>query len=192
MVNQETIDFLMENLHDAHAIFNTIIHEMQAANIPYEYEFLRQKEQNSYESISNNILKMNSCLYEYDYLKDTNEEFFDYENHIYFKYIILYIVSIVFIRVYHEIFNIERFNEFWHYLVGLFLGSTYIGLLNKDLNEHRGGTKEKRYLINRVKSLKEDYKSSHDNAVVEIDYIFALNDNLWDELDKGKKLVKNK
>ena len=78
------------------------------------------------------------------------------------------------------------------YLLGLFFGSTFVGLINRDLNEQKYGSKEKRDLINRFRDLKEEYKKNHDDAVNEIDYIFALNDNLWSELDNGKKLIKNK
>ena len=191
-MNEETNDFLMQNLIDAHAIFNNIIMEMQQANISFEYEFIRQKEKNSYNFVYNNLLKMNSNLYEYNQLVADNDDFLQSKYEIYVKYILLYIVSIVFIKLYHEIFTVEKFNHFWHYIVGLFLGSTFTGLLNKDIKEYQSDTKEKRDLINKLKSLKEDYKKNHDNAVVEIDYIFALNDNLWEELDKRKKLVKNK
>ena len=43
-----------------------------------------------------------------------------------------------------------------------------------------------------IEGMKEEYKKSQDDAVREIDYMFALNDNLWDELDKGKRLMKGK
>lgn len=191
-MNQETNDFLVYNLNDAHNIFNNIIEEMKQANIPFEYEFIKQKEMNSFQIVRDILLKMNGEIYEYNNLIDDNKEFFEEKYNIYLKYISLYIVSIIFVKVYHEIFSTEKFNEFWHYLVGLFLGSTYVGLLNKDINDYQSNTKEKRDLINRIKTLKEEYKDNHDKAVNEIDYIFALNDNLWEELDKGKKLVKIK
>lgn len=191
-VNQETNDFLKFNLNEAHSIFSNIIKEMEQADIPFEYEFVKQKEMNSYEIIRDILIKMDNAVYEYDDLISDNRDLFDDTNKLYLKYIALYVISIIFIRVYHEIFSTEKFNEFWHFLVGLFLGSTYIGLLNRDINEHKSDTKEKRDLINRLRTLREEYKENHDAVVNEIDYIFALNDNLWEELDKGKKLVKNK
>lgn len=191
-MNQETNDFLMENLNDAHHIFKCIIGEMQQKGIPFEYELIKEKEMNSYEIVSNLLVKMDSEVYEYNYLIDNNQEFFNDKYSFYLKYISLYIVSFIFIKMYHEIFTTEKFNELWHYIVGLFLGSTFVGLLNKDINEYQSNTKEKRDLINRLKTLKEEHMENHDKAVNEIDYIFALNDNLWDELENSKKLVKNK
>ena len=190
-MNQETNDFLTDNLNDAHNIFLNIIREMQQAKIPYEYEFIRQKEMNSFEMIREILVKMNGEVYEYNNLITDNKDFLDEKYKIYLKYLALYVVSIVFVKTYHAIFGTEKFNELWHYFVGLFLGSTFIGLLNKDVHDYQSNTKEKRDLINRLKTLKEEYKLNHDIVVNEIDYIFALNDNLWDELDYKKKLVKN-
>lgn len=191
-MNQETNDFLTYNLNEAHDIFNSIIDEMQEANIPFHYNTIKEMEMNSYEIVNNLIIKMNSEVYEYNCLIEDNEDMFNEKYSIYLKYIALYVISIIFIKVYHDIFSTEKFNEFWHYLVGLFLGSTYIGLLNKDVNDNMNCTKERRDLINRLKTLKEEYKENHDKAVNEIDYIYALNDNLWNEFDKGVSLIKNK
>lgn len=191
-MNQETNDFLTYNLNDAHNIFNGIIKEMEEANIPYHYNTIKEAEINSFEIVKDIIVKMNNEVYEYNNLIDDNKDLFDEKAGIYIKYISLYIVSILFIKMYHKLFSLEKFNELWHYLVGLFLGSTFIGLLNKDLNEVNNGTKDRRDLINRLKTLKEEYKQNHDKAVNEINYLFALNDNLWEELDKQIVLVKNK
>ena len=97
----------------------------------------------------------------------------------------------IFVKFFSDIIKDERFNDYWQYLVGMFLGSTYMSLLNKDVLDSQSDTKEKRDVINKIKTLKEEYKINHDTVVNEIDYIFALNDNMWDELDKGKRLVKN-
>ena len=112
------------------------------------------------------------------------------ETSIYIKYISLYIATILFLRLYHEIFDTSELNDMIKYMVGLFLGSTYIGLLNKDIHDSRSDTKEKRDAINELKTMKEEYQKMHDEAVREIDYIFAVNSNLWDELDK--EMVKTK
>ena len=117
-------------------------------------------------------------------------ELFNNKKIIYTKYIILCFASIVFVKLYHKIFNPGKFDEFVHYLVGLFLGGTFVGLLNKDLNDNMSDTKEKRDLVNRLKTLKEEYKELHDNAVIIIDIIFSMNDKLWDEIDKSKSLIK--
>ena len=185
-MNQETNDFLMENFSDAHNIFLNIISQMQECNVPYDYDSIKQKELESYNNINSALINMASNLYEYNTLMEDNRDFFNEKYNIYFKYITLYVISVIFIRVYHEIFSLEKFNAFWNYLVGLFLGTTYIGLLNKDVNEYQSDTKEKRDLINRIKTLKEHYKENHDKAVNEINYIFSLNDKLWPEAIKGK------
>lgn len=189
-MNRETNDFLQFNLNEAHTIFNSIVLEMQEANIPYDYNTLKQMEENSFNEIKNLLVKMDSEVFEYDNLTDKYKDFLQGKDEIYFKYIFLSIVSIIFIKLYHEIMDTEKFSSMLHYFVGLFLGGTFVGLLNKDLNEYQSDTKEKRDLINRLKTLKEEYKKNHDLAVIMIDYIFALNDNMWNELDHGKNLVK--
>ena len=123
-------------------------------------------------------------------LKEENKEMYEVEHGMYIKCISLYIVTLLFLRLYNEIFDTSELNDMIKYMVGLFLGSTYIGLLNKDIHDNRNGTKERRDLINRLKTMKEDYKKMHDEAVNEIDYIFAVNTNLWKELDKERVKVK--
>lgn len=191
-MNQETNDFLEYNLQEAHATFNTIIAEMQNEKISFNYEVIEDKENISFQIVCDLLCKMDFNLYEYNSLMDKNSELFDNEYKIYLKYISLYMVSIIFIRLFHEIFDTSKLNEILKYAIGMFLGSTYMGLMHKDLNDNKNDTKEKRDLINRLKTLKEEYKKNHDQAVNEIDYMFALNTNLWNELDNSKKLVKNK
>ena len=191
-MNQEVNDFLKQNLLEAHATYNTIISEMKENNITFEYDVLNEKENESFTSICEMINKMQCNLSEYNRLKEDNQEIFDNEYSIYLKYFSLYIVSILFIKVFHIIFDTEKLSDILKYAIGMFLGSTYIGLLNKDIHDNRSDSKETRDLINRLKTLKEEYKENHDMAVIEIDYIFALNTNLWNKLDEGKKLVKNK
>ena len=133
---------------------------------------------------------MNFNVYEYNDLKEKNNDLFDAEYKIYLKYFLLYLVSIGFIKGFHKIFDTSKLSEMLKYAIGMFLGSTYIALMNKDIYENRNGSKDRRDLINRLKTLKEEYKTNHDKAVNEIDYMFALNTNLWSELDKNKKKSK--
>ena len=72
------------------------------------------------------------------------------------------------------------------YAVGMFLGGTYMALLNKDINDNRSDTKEKRDIINKLKTMKEEYKKLHNQVVREIDNIFAINSVLWTKLDESK------
>ena len=191
-MNQETNDFLVQNLIEAHVTFNSIIKEMQDDKISFNYKFVEEREKESYQIVYDIINKMNFNVYEYNDLKEKNNDLFDSEYKIYLKYFSLYLVSLVFIRVFYEVFDTSKLSEMLKYVIGMFLGSTYITLMNKDIDDNRNGSKDRRDLINKLKTLKEEYKVNHDKAVNEIDYMFALNTNLWNELDSNKKLVKNK
>ena len=191
-MNQETNDFLVQNLIEAHVTFNSIIKEMQDDKISFNYKFVEEREKESYQIVYDIINKMNFNVYEYNDLKEKNNDLFDSEYKIYLKDFSLYLVSLVFIRVFYEVFDTSKLSEMLKYVIGMFLGSTYITLMNKDIDDNRNGSKDRRDLINKLKTLKEEYKVNHDKAVNEIDYMFALNTNLWNELDSNKKLVKNK
>lgn len=191
-MNEETNDFLKENLEEAHSTFHAIISEMKENQIDYPYSVLESMEMNSYHEISDIISKMRYYVLEAKGLREDNSELFDSEYSLYIKYISLYIVSLLFIRLYHEIFDTSKISDMLKYIIGMFLGSTYIGLLNKDINDNRSDTKDKRDLINKLKTMKEEYKDIHDKAVREIDAIFAINGGLWTMLDEEKTKKKSK
>ena len=191
-MNEETNDFLKENLEEAHTTFQAIISEMKENQIDYPYSVLESMEMNSYHEISDIISKMRYYVLEAKGLREDNSELFDSEYSLYIKYISLYIVSLLFIRLYHEIFDTSKISDMLKYIIGMFLGSTYIGLLNKDINDNRSDTKDKRDLINKLKTMKEEYKDIHDKAVREIDAIFAINGGLWTMLDEEKTKNKSK
>ena len=188
-MNEETNEFLKENLIEAHFYFKYLINEMKNNNIPFEYEIIESMEQNSFNEINNRINKMAYFVLVSENLKEDNKELFHRQYSLYLKYISLYIVSMVFIRLYYEIFDMSKLNEMLKYMVGMFLGSTYIGLLNKDLYDNQNDTKEKRDTINRLKTMREEYKKNHDEVVHEIDNIFSINSSLWNILD-DKKIMK--
>ncbi len=191
-MNEETNDFLKENLEEAHSTFHAIISEMKENQIDYPYSVLESMEMNSYHEISDIISKMRYYVLEAKGLREDNSELFDSEYSLYIKYISLYIVSLLFIRLYHEIFDTSKISDMLKYIIGMFLGGTYIGLLNKDINDNRSDTKDKRDLINKLKTMKEEYKDIHDKAVREIDAIFAINGGLWTMLDEEKTKKKSK
>jgi len=188
-MNEETNEFLKENLIEAHFYFKYLINEMKNNNIPFEYEIIESMEQNSFNEINNRINKMAYFVLVSENLKEDNKELFHRQYSLYLKYISLYIVSMVLIRLYYEIFDMSKLNEMLKYMVGMFLGSTYIGLLNKDLYDNQNDTKEKRDTINRLKTMREEYKKNHDEVVHEIDNIFSINSSLWNILD-DKKIIK--
>ena len=185
-MNEETNDFLRENLEEAHATFNSILLEMKEKNVVANYYELIDKEEKCYQETFEIVNKMNYFVTKASSLQEEKNELLEAEYGIYIKYFSLYIVSLLFIRAYHEIFDTKDLSDILKYIVGMFLGSAYMILLNKDIHDNRSNTKEKRDLINELKTLKEQYKEAHDKAVCEIDGIFAFNDTLWDKLDKEK------
>lgn len=189
-MNEETNNFLKENLEEAYITFKAIISEMKDNNISLNYDKVEDDENNYYLEVVEIMKKLNYYVIEANFLKEQKEELLDVECNLYLKYFALYVVSLAFIRLFYEIFDTSKLNEMVKYMVGMFLGSTYIGLLNKDLNDNKNDTKEKRDLINKLKTLNEEYKKVHNQVVFKIDCMFDLNSMLWDVLDSEK--AKNK
>ena len=186
-MNQETNDFLNENLEEAHNTFNSIIKEMKQNNISINYQELEEREIKCYYEIKEIMNEMNCFVHNTNIIKENNKELFNYKYNLYLKYLSLYIVSLVFISLYHKIFDTSKLHDIVKYFVGMFLGSTYMGLLKKDISDNLSDTKEKRDLINQLKTMKEEYKKDHDTVVCEINGMFGINDILWDRLDKVKE-----
>ena len=189
-MNEETNEFLKYNLEEAHMTFKSIIREMKENGISIDYKELEIKEIECYQEINNMMDKMYYCVARATDLKQEQEEMLEIEYKLYLKYFSLYVVSLVLIRLLSEIYDTSKINEIIKYLIGMFLGSTYMILMNKDINDNRSDTRDKRKLINELKTLKEDYKEIHDKVVNEIDGIFMLNDTLWNKLDCEKKYIR--
>ena len=183
-MNRETNDHLWECLTEAHETFAHILRELKDNNVDVNYQELETTELECYKDIVNEINQMEYCLSEATTLKEDNIEIFNYEYSSYVKYITLYGVSFAFLKLFHIIFNTADLTDMAKYAIGMFLGSTYVGLLSKDIHDNRNDTKEKRDLINKLKTMKEDYKKSHDKVEAAINGIFDLNGTLWDKLDK--------
>lgn len=189
-MNIETNEFLKFNLEEAHMIFKSIIGEMKENGVSIDYRELELKEMKCYQEISNLMDKMYYCVLRTAELRENQKQTLDEEYRIYLKYMSLYVVSVVLIRLLSEIYDTSKISEIVKYLIGMFLGSTYMVLMNKDINENRTNTKDKRDLINELKTLKEEYKKDHDIVVREIDGIFMLNDTLWNRLDHEKRNIR--
>ena len=189
-MNIETNEFLKFNLEEAHMIFKSIIGEMKENGVSIDYRELELKEMKCYQEISNLMDKMYYCVLRTAELRENQKQMLDEEYRIYLKYMSLYVVSVVLIRLLSEIYDTSKISEIVKYLIGMFLGSTYMVLMNKDINENRTNTKDKRDLINELKTLKEEYKKDHDIVVREIDGIFMLNDTLWNRLDHEKRNIR--
>ena len=84
----------------------------------------------------------------------------------------------------------SKLNEMLKYGAGLFLGSYNMWLLNKDIQDIRDGDKETRDFLNKLKTIKEEYKKTKAELVFKINCMFDLNSRLWIILDNEKN--KNK
>ena len=191
-MKEELNNLLLDELDEAHGLFDNIIKEMQSRNISYPYEKVIEMEENSFHISYNAISKLGEIYEKYNYIKEENEEYFSGEKKIFVKYIFLYIVSIIFIKVFSKSLSIAKINEIWFAIVGIVLGSTNAAIIFKNLNNYRNGTKEKRELNNQLMNLKEEYDQNYDIATREINYMFSLNRNLLSEIDSlpNKKVLK--
>lgn len=191
-MEQEKNDLLQNDLFEVNGSIDILIQEMQNLGIEYPYDELVNNKEISYAKAYNAISRMNNYLQEYNYLKEENTEFFEEEISIYIKHTILYALSIILIKVFSKTLSAKEINEIWYGLVGLLLGSVNMGIINSSINDHRNGTKDSRDLINRLTTLKENYKEDYQLAYKEIQSLFAINRILWKEIDKKSEKVLTK
>ena len=191
-MEQEKNDLLQNDLFEVNGSIDILIQEMQNLGIEYPYDELVNNKEISYAKAYNAISRMNNYLQEYNYLKEENTEFFEEEISIYIKHTILYALSIILIKVFSKTLSAKEISEIWYGLVGLLLGSVNMGIINSSINDHRNGTKDSRDLINRLKTLKENYKEDYQLAYKEIQSLFATNRILWKEIDKKSEKVLTK
>lgn len=189
-MNTETNDFLKYNLEDAHAIFLSIIDEMKENNIYENYVELINEEARNYEEVNEVLNKMYYYVSTSKILIEENKELFDYEYSCALKYFSLYILAIFLIWGYHKIFDTSEMEDIIKYIVGLFLGGTFMGLFCSDLYNNRNCDKETRDLFNNLKTMKEEYKEFHDNVESSINRMFRRNDTLVRKMEREK--VKSK
>ena len=189
-MNKETNDFLLENLDEAHQSFTSLIKEMKENNIDEDYYELEKEERDSYNVASNAIKQMTYYVNEANTIREENDELYQNERLLFIKYSTLYGVSLAFIKLFHIIFNTDNMSDMTKYSIGMILGSVYVALLCKDISDNRSDTKEKRDALNKIKTMKEEYKKTHDDAVLKIDSIFSTNTKLWKKFDSIK--VKSK
>ena len=191
-MNDWVNNILMNELLEVHTDFNNIISIMKENDITYPYDNLITLEGASYQISYNAISRMIKSYEEYNILKKQNTNFFEDEARIYIKYIMLYVVSIIIIRVFSKTLSSEKINEIWYALAGIVLGSVNTNLIYKNINNYRYGSKDNRMLMDDLSTLKEDYNDNYEIARREIDYMFSLNRNLEKELLKSKVYQKNK
>lgn len=191
-MEQEKNDLLLNDLFEAHGGFDNLINEMKDAGIEFPYDDTITMEEASYSNAFNAISRMNDYVSEYTFLTEENTEFFDHEAGIIIKGILLYGVTIIALKLFSKTLSAQKINEIWYLLVGALLGSVNTGIIFNNINNYRYGTKDSRDLLNRLATLKENYKKDYDLALNEIDSMFSLNRNLWKELDnhKAKQFIK--
>ena len=189
-MNEKINNTLLDHLIDVHGDFEKIIGQMQDRNIEYPYDKVIELENKSYCISYNAISRMNNSLQEYNLEIKSNKEFFIGEKKIYLKYIMLYLVSIIMIKVFAKTLSSVKIDEIWYSLVGLVLGTANVSLINKNINEYRYGSKDRRELLNVVKSLEEDYNRDYEIAHNEIACMYSLNRNLLQELLHHMNLIK--
>lgn len=189
-MNIETNEFLDYNLEDAHAIFLSIIDEMQEKNIDANYTELVNEEAKCYYNVRDMLNKMSYYISTSNRLVMENKKLFDFEYACALKYFSLYVLAVFLIWGYHKIFDTGKMEDIVKYIIGLFLGGTFMGLFSSDIYNNRNCDKETRDLFNELKTMKEEYKKYHDKAVCEINGIFKLNDTLIRKMEQEK--VKSK
>ena len=189
-MNQEINDLLLNELEEAHAYFDNIVSGLKDEDIPYSLKDLVIIENNSYHISYDAITKMNDAYIKYQEIHASNIEFFEGADKLVLKYILLYIVSIIMIKVFSKTLSAEKINEIWYALVGMVLGTANLGIINSNLNVYRYSNKKNRELMNEINSLKEEYDTNFEIARREISYMFSLNRNL-DKIEVNeKKLTK--
>ena len=181
-MNEEINNRLLDDLFEAHGIFENTIKEMQSLDVFYPYSDIIRMEEKSFNISFNAISKMNEALEKYNYIKNNNDDFFNGERRIMTKYIMLYLVSIIMLKVFCKTLSVSKINEIWYALAGLVLGSLDAGLACGSIDEYRYDKKENRDLMNDLKSYKEEYKFNYDVARREISYMYSLNRNLVEEI----------
>ena len=189
-MNEETNERLWTSFREAHETHLHILKEMQENGIVEDYNKLEEEENNLYQTVINELRQMDIYLSTSVNLREKSKEIYEYERNLYIKYGVLYIVTFVAIKLFNKYINIKDLNDLAKYGIGIFLGSTYVALLTNDINQNRNESKERRNIINKLKTLREEYKEIHDRAVEEINSIFIKNEKFWDKVERQK--VKNK
>lgn len=191
-MEQEKNDMLQNDLFEAKASFDYLISEMKEKGINFPYEETITLVEASYSNGFNAISRMNDYTSEYNFLYEENSEFFDHEAGIIIRGIVLYGITIIALKLFSKVLSAKQINEMWYLLIGALLGSVNTGMIFNGINQHRNGSKESRDLMNRLATLKEDYKKDYEIATDEIDFLFSINRNLWKILDgnKEKQIIK--
>lgn len=189
-MDQEINDLLLSELEEAHVNFEYIISDLKSQKVPYSIKELIMLENSSYRISHDAIDKMDEALTKYIDLHENNLEYFDGEAEIILKHILLYIVSIIMIKIFSKTLTSEKLNEMWYAMIGVVLGSANTSIIYSNLRDYRYSSEKNRNIMNELESLKEEYDKNFEIARREISYMFALNRNLDNYQVNEKKLHK--
>ena len=191
-MNESICVELLGELYEAHDTFEGIINEMKDNNIIYRYDELIAIEKSSYRIVDNAITKMDEAHRRYNLLKEENKDFFISERRIIIRDVMLYVFSIIMIKIFSKTLSAEKLSEIWYALLGMTLGTVNMGIINKHLNEYRNSNKNNRNLMNDLCELKAIYDDNFEIARREVSYMFSLNRNLQEEIPEEKIFIKKK
>ena len=181
---------LFDELEEAHGYFNNVIDELKEKDNSYPSNDVISIENNSYNIAHDALEKMDEALEKYNYLRNNNIEFFEEQDKVVVKYVLLYLVSIIMIKIFAKTLSSDKINAIWYAMIGGLLGSVNTGMIYSNLHEYRYGNKENREIMNKVMELREEYDINFEIARREIHYMFSLNRNLDSELTDEKHYVK--
>ena len=189
-MEQKINDLLFDELNEAHGYFEIIMDYVKEKESDHFCNNLITIENNSYRLSYNAIDKMNEVLKKYEELHRRNEDFFEEDSSIIIKFTLLYIVSIIVIKIFSKTLSSDKLNEIWYAMIGVLLGSVNMGMLYSNLNNHRYSCKKSREIMDEEMTLKEEYNKNFEIARREIGYMFSLNKNLDTSIIDQKKLSK--
>ena len=189
-MNQGITQELIFELEDAHANFEYLISKLSNYESASFIQNVIAIEKRSYDISLDAINKMCDTSIKYNDLYINNIDFFEGEYKMVLKLIMLYIVSIIMIKIFSTTLSSEKLDEMWYGTVGMVLGAANTGLIYNNINHYRYDTKENRELMNEIKSLKEEYDNNFEIATREISYMLSLNRNLSKDNIKNSLMLK--
>ena len=149
-MEEEKVDLLLDDLFEAKSFFDNTIKEMKENGIDYSYDEIITGVEANYSMAFNAISRLKGYMEEYNLLMESNADFFEQEISIYAKYAILYVASIIIIKIFAKTLSAKEISEIWFSIIGLVLGSVNMGIIHKNVNNHLYGTKESRELMDKI------------------------------------------
>ena len=100
-MNEEVNKYLKSELKDAYSTFFGIINEMRDHNIQIDYDGAIADQKDYYQEVRGIMSKLDYYLEEANKLKEDDDILKEMEYKLYFKYATLYVVVLVFIRLFN-------------------------------------------------------------------------------------------